>query len=181
MCLLQGYKGITCFLIDRDTPGLTVGPHEDKLGIRASSTCPVHLDQVKVCSLSAVYDQIISTISSNLVLIPSSLLFRLKNRLVNQQPVLSRGLDVFKFLGYLSPILVIQRSRVSFKSINQLMQIGDISSLFLLHSECCANYGGETWTPSLPALVRYLFKNSSVRDQTVILIQLPVIQYLKFN
>jgi alkylation response protein AidB-like acyl-CoA dehydrogenase len=34
-----GYKGITAFLIDRGTPGFTVGHKEDKLGIRASSTC----------------------------------------------------------------------------------------------------------------------------------------------
>jgi len=34
-----GYKGITAFLVDRDTPGFTVGHKEDKLGIRASSTC----------------------------------------------------------------------------------------------------------------------------------------------
>jgi alkylation response protein AidB-like acyl-CoA dehydrogenase len=34
-----GYRGITAFLIDRGTPGFTVGKKEDKLGIRASSTC----------------------------------------------------------------------------------------------------------------------------------------------
>jgi butyryl-CoA dehydrogenase/short/branched chain acyl-CoA dehydrogenase len=34
-----GYKGITAFLIERDTAGFTVGKKEDKLGIRASSTC----------------------------------------------------------------------------------------------------------------------------------------------
>ncbi len=34
-----GYKGITAFLVEKDTPGLTVGRKEDKLGIRASSTC----------------------------------------------------------------------------------------------------------------------------------------------
>jgi alkylation response protein AidB-like acyl-CoA dehydrogenase len=34
-----GYKGITAFLVERDTPGFTVGHKEDKLGIRASSTC----------------------------------------------------------------------------------------------------------------------------------------------
>lgn len=44
----QGYKGITCFIVNRGTPGLTVNKHEDKLGIRASSTCPVHLDNVRV-------------------------------------------------------------------------------------------------------------------------------------
>ena len=44
----QGYRGITCFIVDRECDGLTVGKPEDKLGIKASSTCPVHLDNVKV-------------------------------------------------------------------------------------------------------------------------------------
>jgi alkylation response protein AidB-like acyl-CoA dehydrogenase len=35
----QGYRGITAFVVDRGTPGFTVGKKEDKLGIRASSTC----------------------------------------------------------------------------------------------------------------------------------------------
>lgn len=39
-----GYKGITAFLVDRSTPGLTVGRKEDKLGIRASSTCELLLE-----------------------------------------------------------------------------------------------------------------------------------------
>ena len=43
-----GYRGVTAFLIARDTPGLTVGKKEDKLGIRASSTCEVVLDQCRV-------------------------------------------------------------------------------------------------------------------------------------
>jgi alkylation response protein AidB-like acyl-CoA dehydrogenase len=34
-----GYKGITAFIVERGTPGFTVGKKEDKLGIRASSTC----------------------------------------------------------------------------------------------------------------------------------------------
>ncbi|HLI03161.1 MAG TPA: acyl-CoA dehydrogenase [Terracidiphilus sp.] len=45
-----GYKGITAFLVDRDTPGFTVGRKEDKLGIRASSTCELILDN---CVLEA--------------------------------------------------------------------------------------------------------------------------------
>jgi len=44
----QGYRGITCFLVDRVTEGLSVGKPEDKLGIRASSTCPVNFDSVRV-------------------------------------------------------------------------------------------------------------------------------------
>jgi alkylation response protein AidB-like acyl-CoA dehydrogenase len=34
-----GYKGITAFLVEKNTPGFLVGKKEDKLGIRASSTC----------------------------------------------------------------------------------------------------------------------------------------------
>jgi alkylation response protein AidB-like acyl-CoA dehydrogenase len=34
-----GYKGITAFLVEKDSPGFTLGKKEDKLGIRASSTC----------------------------------------------------------------------------------------------------------------------------------------------
>ncbi|XP_063230628.1 short/branched chain specific acyl-CoA dehydrogenase, mitochondrial isoform X3 [Bacillus rossius redtenbacheri] len=43
-----GYKGITCFLVDREAPGLSVGKKEDKLGLRASGTCMVHFDNVRV-------------------------------------------------------------------------------------------------------------------------------------
>jgi short-chain 2-methylacyl-CoA dehydrogenase len=43
-----GYKGITCFLVERDSPGFQVGKKEDKLGIRASSTCELILDGVRV-------------------------------------------------------------------------------------------------------------------------------------
>ena len=43
-----GYRGITAFVIERDTPGLSVGRKEDKLGVRASSTCEVVLDDVVV-------------------------------------------------------------------------------------------------------------------------------------
>jgi alkylation response protein AidB-like acyl-CoA dehydrogenase len=43
-----GYKGITAFLIERGTPGFSVGKKEDKLGIRASSTCELLLDNCRV-------------------------------------------------------------------------------------------------------------------------------------
>ena len=44
----QGYKGITCFVVERGMEGFTVGRKEDKLGIRASSTCELVLDGVVV-------------------------------------------------------------------------------------------------------------------------------------
>jgi alkylation response protein AidB-like acyl-CoA dehydrogenase len=43
-----GYKGITAFICERDMPGFSVGKKETKLGIRASSTCEVILEDVKV-------------------------------------------------------------------------------------------------------------------------------------
>ena len=43
-----GYKGITAFIVERDTPGFTIGKKEDKLGIRASSTCELLFDDCRV-------------------------------------------------------------------------------------------------------------------------------------
>ncbi|MES2768093.1 MAG: acyl-CoA dehydrogenase [Bdellovibrionota bacterium] len=44
----KGYKGITCFLVEKTFPGFTVGKKEDKLGIRASSTCELLFENCKV-------------------------------------------------------------------------------------------------------------------------------------
>ena len=43
-----GYKGITAFLIEKSFPGFSVGKKEDKLGIRASSTCELILEDCRV-------------------------------------------------------------------------------------------------------------------------------------
>jgi alkylation response protein AidB-like acyl-CoA dehydrogenase len=43
-----GYKGITAFVVERDFPGFGVGKKEDKLGIRASSTTELILENVQV-------------------------------------------------------------------------------------------------------------------------------------
>ncbi|MGE0815439.1 MAG: acyl-CoA dehydrogenase [Vicinamibacterales bacterium] len=43
-----GYKGITAFVVDRGAPGFTVGRKEDKLGIRASSTCELSFEECVV-------------------------------------------------------------------------------------------------------------------------------------
>jgi butyryl-CoA dehydrogenase/short/branched chain acyl-CoA dehydrogenase len=52
-----GYKGITCFVVERSAPGLQVGKKEDKLGIRSSSTAELILDDVQVPA-SAVLGEI---------------------------------------------------------------------------------------------------------------------------
>jgi alkylation response protein AidB-like acyl-CoA dehydrogenase len=43
-----GYKGITAFIVEKDFPGFSVGKKEDKLGIRASSTCELILEDCQV-------------------------------------------------------------------------------------------------------------------------------------
>jgi alkylation response protein AidB-like acyl-CoA dehydrogenase len=43
-----GYKGITAFIVEKSFPGFQVGKKEDKLGIRASSTCELVLENCEV-------------------------------------------------------------------------------------------------------------------------------------
>ena len=43
-----GYRGITAFIVERGLPGFTVGKKEDKLGIRASSTCELLFENCRV-------------------------------------------------------------------------------------------------------------------------------------
>jgi alkylation response protein AidB-like acyl-CoA dehydrogenase len=43
-----GYRGITALLVERGLPGFTVGRKEDKLGIRASSTCELLFEDCRV-------------------------------------------------------------------------------------------------------------------------------------
>ena len=44
----MGVKGLTCFLVERDRPGLSTGKEEDKMGMRLSNTTEVVLNQVRV-------------------------------------------------------------------------------------------------------------------------------------
>lgn len=46
--LSKGYRGITAFLVEKDFAGFTVGKKENKLGIRASSTCELILEDCQV-------------------------------------------------------------------------------------------------------------------------------------
>ncbi len=49
-----GYKGITCFVVERGQAGFQVGRKEDKLGIRASSTCELILDGCRVADANVL-------------------------------------------------------------------------------------------------------------------------------
>ncbi|MDE0102183.1 MAG: acyl-CoA dehydrogenase family protein [Bryobacterales bacterium] len=51
-----GYRGVTAFVVERESPGLTVGKKEDKLGIRASSTCEVLFDDCFVPSENVLHE-----------------------------------------------------------------------------------------------------------------------------
>ncbi len=44
----EGRGKISAFIVTRDMPGVSIGPHEDKMGLRASSTTTVNLDNVRV-------------------------------------------------------------------------------------------------------------------------------------
>ena len=44
----DGYRGITAFMVDATTEGISIGKPEHKLGLRASSTCPVTFEDVRV-------------------------------------------------------------------------------------------------------------------------------------
>ncbi|TQB69743.1 hypothetical protein MPDQ_001406 [Monascus purpureus] len=44
----KGYKGITAFIVEKDTPGFSIAKKEKKLGIRASSTCVLNFDDVVI-------------------------------------------------------------------------------------------------------------------------------------
>ncbi|KYG61189.1 acyl-CoA dehydrogenase [Bdellovibrio bacteriovorus] len=46
--MAKGYKGITAFIVEKSFPGFKVGKKEDKLGIRASSTCELLFENCEV-------------------------------------------------------------------------------------------------------------------------------------
>ncbi len=52
-----GYRGITAFLVEKDAPGFSVGRKEDKMGIRASSTCELLFDNCIVPAASLLGDE----------------------------------------------------------------------------------------------------------------------------
>ncbi|MFB5190993.1 acyl-CoA dehydrogenase [Alicyclobacillus fastidiosus] len=43
-----GKRGVTAFLVERDTPGLAIGPSEKKMGLHGSSTCPLSFSDVRI-------------------------------------------------------------------------------------------------------------------------------------
>ncbi|WP_018758221.1 acyl-CoA dehydrogenase family protein [Paenibacillus terrigena] len=45
---LQGARGISAFIIERDSPGFSIGKAEKKMGLHGSNTCEITLDQVKI-------------------------------------------------------------------------------------------------------------------------------------
>ena len=51
------HKGITCFVVDRDSPGVTIGKKEDKLGQRASDTSDVIFEDVKLTKANLIGEE----------------------------------------------------------------------------------------------------------------------------
>ena len=79
----SGYKGITAFVVERTFPGFAVGKKEDKLGIRASSTCELLLDGCRVPKANVLgevgrgYRVAIETLNEGRIGISGSVLFAL--------------------------------------------------------------------------------------------------------
>ncbi|MFP3154865.1 acyl-CoA dehydrogenase [Lachnospiraceae bacterium ZAX-1] len=44
----QGTRGISAFIVEKGTPGFTIGKHEDKMGIRASATCELIFEDCRI-------------------------------------------------------------------------------------------------------------------------------------
>jgi len=44
----QGHKGVCCFVVEKSFEGFSIGKHEETMGVRASGTCPLTFDGVKV-------------------------------------------------------------------------------------------------------------------------------------
>jgi len=90
----KGYKGITAFLIERNHPGLVIGKKEDKLGIRASSTCEVLLNDCKVHKsqilgeLGKGYKVAIETLNEGRIGIASQMLGLSQGAMANTLPYL---------------------------------------------------------------------------------------------
>ena len=56
-CLTEkgiGHKGISCFIVDKNTKGVSAGKPEEKLGIRSSDTCELYFDQVRISKSNLV-------------------------------------------------------------------------------------------------------------------------------
>ena len=56
-CLTEkgiGHKGISCFIVDKNTKGVSAGKPEEKLGIRSSDTCELYFDQARISKSNLV-------------------------------------------------------------------------------------------------------------------------------
>lgn len=53
----KGVRGISAFLVPKDTPGLSVGNHENKMGIRTSNTCDVVLEDCRIPAANLVGEE----------------------------------------------------------------------------------------------------------------------------
>ncbi len=53
----KGHRGINTLIIERDTPGVSVGPHENKMGMRSSDTVSVMFTDVKVPLENRIADE----------------------------------------------------------------------------------------------------------------------------
>ena len=51
------HRGVSCFVVEKDTPGFSVGQEEDKLGIRGTSTCEIHFEGCRIPAENRINDE----------------------------------------------------------------------------------------------------------------------------
>ena len=52
-----GSKGVSAFVVEKGTPGLSIGKKEDKLGIRASDTCEIYFENCRIPAKNRIGDE----------------------------------------------------------------------------------------------------------------------------
>jgi len=105
----QGYKGITAFIVTKDMKGVRIGKKEDKLGIRASSTCEVILEDCVVPAANVLgevgkgYKYAIETLNEGRVGIAAQMIGLAQGALDATIPYLNQrmqfGKTIFSFQG----------------------------------------------------------------------------------
>src|SRR6185312_9807642 len=108
----KGYKGITAFLVERSFPGFSVGKREHKLGIRASSTCELVLEDCEVPAANVLgevgkgYKIAIETLNEGRIGIGAQMIglaqgaFDYSMRYVNERKQFGQAIGIFQGLQF---------------------------------------------------------------------------------
>eukprot|EP00073_Rattus_norvegicus_P034072 XP_008758089.1 PREDICTED: short/branched chain specific acyl-CoA dehydrogenase, mitochondrial isoform X3 [Rattus norvegicus] len=167
----SGYRGITCFLVDRDTEGFQIGRRENKMGIRASSTCQLTFENVKVPETSVLgkighgYKYAIGSLNEGRIGIAAQ-------GLQHQVAHVATQLEAARLLTYNAARLV-EAGRPFIKEASMAKYYAS-EVAGLTTSKCIEWMGGVGYTKDYP--VEKFFRDAKIGEQTfyVLLFYLPL-------